>query len=198
MTSHEWFNELKRLEQFNPMEFQCNSSILNASICQSFVNQKDWQGLRKFYLETLALVGDSSFVNEVIIKDSQSFEVELNISWNQVIERLNIENKIKSIYFEYLYDGADDGVGDFFLCNSFDQNNDDWASDFDSNDIIAGATISRFFDYDQDFTWSPFLRTVAEFYTNAELLSVFGGIIGNHANRLPVGFARHDHPLVRI
>ena len=156
MTSYEWFNELKRLEQFNPMEFQCNSSILNASICQSFVNQKDWQGLRKFYLETLALTGDSSFVNEVIIKDIQSFEAELNISWNQVIERLNIENKIKSIYFEYLYDGADDGVGDFFLCNSFDQNNDDRASDFDSNDIIAGATISRFFDYDQDFTWSPF------------------------------------------
>lgn len=186
----------------------------------SIVDKRDWEALRAFQTQAnQALVADPEatrqFYREVvelglppdkqahfINPDMQAFAQKIQAALVTVAEKVKADPGIKGVYFEYVCTSSepdDDSNGNFFLCRSFSEDEDEWGSDFDRDGVVLGARLPDFKYFDPEYEWEDRQRMTGDEVANGLLMACVveqwqqAGI----AN-MPFGFADHDNAMVRI
>lgn len=126
-----------------------------------------------------------------------TFESDFTKLWGKGIRAALDNPEVKAIYFEYFYDGGDASDGNLFLCESFDVDDDGWASDFGRDGVILGMSILPCMDYDPDFDLDDEVRTIGDYYVDTLLYATCLKVICHSGETAyPFGFAMHDNPVM--
>lgn len=171
---------------------------LRKSTNQRYVSGLDHAGLVSFYEEVLASGLDESKASQVRIEDIGPFRSGVAHAFQAAASRLATMPQVKAVYFEYFFDGGDSCTGNLFLCEQYSDADDYWGAEFGRDGMVKGPDVSPYFAFDRELEWELFPRYVAEEYVNGRLLAAVldewtkSGISG-----LPLGFANHDHEIVR-
>jgi len=159
---------------------------------QMSVNQRDWQRLSLFNEELLESVLSKKNIKKVVAHTGS-----LEVFHKQIAELLKhstveAEKKpdVEALYFEFQYDGGDDCTGNIFLCTSYSDSHDDWASEFE--ELVEGMIISEYFSYDPNIDFSPSEHAVASYYVSFCLLKECAEVYFSSHTKYPLGFADHD------
>lgn len=170
---------------------------LERRVCQSFADARDWDGLERFFTEALAACVTPQVAAEVTVTDGATFQAGVAATLREAVRRAGDDAAIKAIYFEYAFDGDDEAIGSAFLCTAYDSGDDDWAAQFE--DDIAGPTFAQYFDFDRDGEYAPLAFSVAQEYVHGFMLAAWGRAVDSLGElTLPMGFARHDHPVIVV
>lgn len=118
---------------------------------------------------------------------------------DQGLARAQADPAVRALYFEYFYDGDDASTGNLFLCESFDPDDEEWASDFGHEGVLPGPSVLPWLDFDPDLAMPDRTRLVGERYVDAQLLVACAREIEARGGiAYPFGFARHDWALVLL
>lgn len=172
---------------------------LQIKINQAFIDNDDTDGLEDYYQRAISLCFDKHWREKIIIKNISKFETEISRLNSKVKCKIEENNEVKAVYLEYFYDGGDCCEGNIFLCNSYTEDDDYWASELTDDGFIQGPKVNEYLDFDPDFELDGEQEIIANFYTDAMLLSASvrawknSGIQG-----YPFGFAQHDNPIIRV
>ena len=174
---------------------------LRQEVNQGFASQLDGDGLIAFYEKVLALSGLSDKKKaEIQTGDPSEFKDRMSSTFVASKLRLGELPGVKGVYCEYYFDGSDDNCeANIFLCTEYSGTDDSWAAEFPEEGFVAGPSVYPFLGFDGDLEWPDFEHTIGDEYGNGLLL---GAIINAwkvaEITDLPLGFANHDHPMVRV
>ena len=195
MTPEEWVNFARRcikarnFEPLNPADHQ---------ISQGFASALDHAGLEKFAEKSLRLCLNDQQYERIAVKDISAFENQLRKAI-ELAPALIDPQFYKALYFEYFYDGAEDCEGLVFSCRDYSDHEDSWICSYTHARVVRGPKISRF------LAFGPYLefKAVPYYIANSYIHKLFLAaairvwrVEGKHL--FPLGFARHDGPVIRI
>ena len=186
MKPDEWLAELEQI---------CSNadwdafSRLRTKTNQRFASALSYEGLSSFDAKR----------STVRVDAIENFQSGVASAFRKARSKLAGMPQIKGIYFEYFYDGGDSCLGRVYLCESYSDDDDGWGAEYYSLDaMIDGPEVSEFLDFDRDFEWDDYLRYIAEEYVNGRFLAaVLEEWQKSGITNLPLGFANHDHEMVR-
>jgi hypothetical protein len=198
MNAIDWLTELRRLNGAGDWEAV---AALRKRTNEDLARGLESDALRSFY-DTAALHGLTSARGELLRSArSPSFKASLRPVIDGIKQKLASRPELKGVYFEYYYDGHRDGsnTGNFFLCNSYSLTEDVWGSDFDQEGYVAGAELPDYFFFDAEWEWDDESRLIALEVVNGWLLAdLIEEWKRSGIERIPLGFANHDHEMVRV
>lgn len=196
MDTDEWLVELKHICSDSDWDA---FSRLRTKTNQLFASTLDYEGLRNFYEKLVDSGLDQAKLSEVRIDKIEAFRSGVASAFRTAQSRISDMPQVKGVYFEYFYDGGDSCIGRVYLCEAYSENDDGWGAEYYSLDaMIDGPDVSEYFGFDRDFEWDDDMRYIAEEYVNGCLLAaVLEEWKGSGITALPLGFANHDHEMVR-
>lgn len=199
MDAIDWLANVRRLNAAGDWE---GVAALRKRTNEDLARGLDCEALRGFY-DTALLHGLTSAKGELIreARSQSSFQASIRPAVDGIKQKLASRPELKGVYFEYYYDGHKDGsnTGNFFLCNSYSPTEDVWGSDFDQEGYIAGAELPDYFFFDAEWEWDDESRLVAMEVVNGWLLADLVEVWkGSDIEGVPLGFANHDHEMVRV
>ena len=158
---------------------------------------KDFAGLMAFHEAGLKQLASAEEFEKIRVEDLAKYQADFSKGLNEALAKARTNPAVKAIYFEYFYDGGDASDGNFFLCESFDDEDDDWASDFAGEEgLVPGFSILPYMDFDPDGDMDDDVTTKGYQYVDACLLAASLEVIEARGGiTYPFGFAQHDWPV---
>ena len=161
------------------------------------LDKKDFIGLLEFYESGLREYASDAEFNRIKIKNIDQFAKEFAEALQRALAKARQNSAVQALYFEYFFDGGDASDGNFFLCESFDEDDDEWACNFSRDGVVLGPSVLPYMNFDPEFTLSNELRMLGELYVDANLLiTALVEIEKLNGIEYPFGFAQHDSPIV--
>jgi hypothetical protein len=171
---------------------------LQVEVNHSFARRRDWDGLEQFYTDALIGAVTPDIVHIMKSRDTGTFQAGVGGVLRQALERAAKDPSIKAVCFVYFYDGGEECTGDVFLCTDYQEDDDDWASSFENDGYIGGPGVHEYLSYDPDLKFAPLPFSVCQYYADAMLLAAWGREVTKLQTQLPMGFAEHDSPVIRV
>jgi hypothetical protein len=145
--------------------------------------------LLQFYEAGFKLVATGDQFQSIISYDYTVYANEFAGAFAKALAQARQDAEVQAIYYEYTEDESN-----FFLCNTFDEDDEFWAADFGKDGVVFGPSVARYkeLDLDED-DWGEPASMLKNLYINACLLvNAFRQIdqVGNI--EYPFGFAEHD------
>lgn len=166
-------------------------SKLNYMIKSQFAAQLDDDGLESFYQSAIESILNEKWLAKVRISDISTFELGISDVFSTAKVYLN--KNIKGIYLEYFFDGQDECSADVFMCNEYDDNDDDWATIWEENGFIEGPLLINYLGYDNDCELESLEKILAWEYADAMLLAaVMRSWRKSDISCIPFAFSGHD------
>ncbi len=197
MDPQNWLERMQKIVETQDWEAM---SELRKQTNEHFAKTFDYEGLRQFYSTAMRCGLDAERSARLSAADSSQFQATIGKALVGVKAQLAQQSKIRGVYFEYYYDGTQDGsnTGNFFLCSAYSETEDGWGSEFEEDGFVDGAEIPDFFFFDADWEWDGLSRSIAEEAANGRLLAaVLEEWKASSITGIPLGFANHDHEMVR-
>lgn len=197
VTSKQWIDQVAKAAKNQDWDVL---TTLEVEVNQSFADKRDWPGVEQFYTEALKGSVKSDVIKKVTVKDIAPFQTGVEHTLKLASQRAAEDSNIKAIYFEYFFDGGDSCTGNAFLCTAYNEEHDEWAAAFDgANGLIEGPSVFEYLNYDPDIDFDPRSNAVASAYVNGFLLAAWGRAVDKQREvKLPMGFAQHDHPVIKV
>lgn len=198
LTPQQWLNHVldavytRNLDQLPGLEI---------AIKQPLADRHDWDRLELFFTDVLGLGVRPEIMRRVRIDTLNRFESGIRSAFETAAIHADNDESIEAFYFEYFFDGTDSCTGDVFLCTQYRSAAEDqyggWAAEFKG--IITGPLVREYMDYDIGDSSNKAAKILIDAYIDARFLAALGRVLdGLDCVVLPTGFARHDHPLIRI
>lgn len=190
--------ELQRLANAHRWD---EASRVFEALCQHHCEWRPLDNLVAALRSVLEAVCPVDAVREIdtCLGDTRSFEAGLQAALEQAIKRAGCRSDVAALYCEYFFDSSESSSADFFLCESFSRTDDDWASQFQPSDVIAGPSVQALLSYDPELALDPVAHFVAGAYAHAVLLRCFCRVMNvSLQTGLPIGFAQHDFPVTYL
>ena len=173
------------------------------ALCQAYADRGEWTELERFFSTALRIGCAPATLKRVrqAYVAMMDFRAELQSPLAAAVAQANARPEIKAVYFEYCFDGGEGSSSDFFLCRSYDREDDAWASHFSmSTDVVKGPSVRKLMDYDPDFEVSYEEETVVEAFYFSHLLAAVGRPLERLSSPLtrPFGFSQHDISIVHV
>lgn len=163
------------------------------------LSARDFTGLLAFHDACLKRIASPGDYARIRIDDLAPFAQAFAALLDQGLARAQADPAVSALYFEYFYDGGDESTGNLFLCESFDPDDEEWASDFGHEGVLPGPSVLPWLDFDPDFAMPERTLQVGERYVDAQLLVACAREIEARGGiACPFGFARHDWALVLL
>lgn len=197
VTAQEWIKQVINFSQ-DKYEFRYLFAEFDKKILQHFANNRDWQGLENFYEEVEKITFEKMLLKE-ISRPSVSFQKDIFDMLNEAWRRAQTTITIKAIYAEYFYDGDLSCSMASYLCQAFEFEDDNWASEFNGEEAtINGPFIGQYFEYESNGSLDDVSGAIAESCANAYLLAEWGRVADKLSMSIPLGFARHNYPIINV
>lgn len=166
-------------------------------VAQELADKNSWNDLESFYQEAAGSTLSRTEFQKLQTWTTDDFEAGALSMLEEAITRANQDKHIKAVYCKY---GVDDAKGNLtaHLCTTFSAENDAWASQCEGmKGAISGPKVSDIFVQTGNARSGALASNVRNAYINARLLAAWGRAADKLQPGLPLGFARHDFPVVK-
>lgn len=175
MTAQQWLTQMQTHQNTRNWDAQRG---LNMQVKQGFASRLDSQGLDAFYREALRLL-DTDLARAALASDAKAFEKTIGDVLGTVRKRVQEEEDIKGVYFEYYFDGRQDddsNSGDFFLCTDYSDDDDGWGAEFKAAGLVNGSALPDFFFVDEEHQGDLETSVLDEAADGRLLAAMLGGM----------------------
>lgn len=173
-------------------------NTVRKSIHEKYAFKQDDEGLRDFYRKVAGLVMNEKekelLFHYELFSEEGVFVSDLKAAIRKIRQAFSENKKLKAVYFEYY-----DGECNFFLCDDYDRDSDDWCCCFDGkNGVVIGADLPVNFRFDDDFECSEFKRTVGLEILDGLMAAQLIDLWKSMEMKMPLSYAQHDSPAIRL
>ena len=173
-------------------------NTVRKSIHEKYAFKQDDEGLRDFYRKVAGLVMNEKekelLFHHELFSEEGAFVSDLKAAIRKIRQAFGENKRLKAVYFEY-----HDGECNFFLCDDYDRDSDDWCCCFDGkNGVVIGADLPVNFRFDDDFECSEFKRTVGLEILDGLMAAQLIDLWKSMEMKMPLSYAQHDSPAIRL
>ena len=194
-TAEQWIAEVEAIvknRNFSELD------TLRERVHEKYAFKQDDEGLRDFYRKVAGLVMNEKekelLFHHELFSEEGVFVSDLKAAIRKIRQAFGENKKLKAVYFEYY-----DGECNFFLCDDYDRDSDDWCCCFDGkNGVVIGADLPVNFRFDDDFECSEFKRTVGLEILDGLMAAQLIDLWKSMEMKMPLSYAQHDSPAIRL
>ena len=194
-TAEQWIAEVEAIVKNKNF---AELDTLRERVHEKYAFKQDDEGLRDFYRKVAGLVMNEKekelLFHYELFSEEGVFVSDLKAAIRKIRQAFSENRKLKAVYFEY-----HDGECNFFLCDDYDRDSDDWCCCFDGkNGVVIGADLPVNFRFDDDFECSEFKRTVGLEILDGLMAAQLIDLWKSMEMKMPLSYAQHDSPAIRL